>query len=177
MAGSSDHFVRLATPDDAPAVAQLLHDFAVEDSDPTPGAKWLADRLRRLIDEAHATVLVADADADAEAAAEAAADAGAGPESEPDGVAVLRFRPSIWSDGLECYLAELYVAQGKRGRGIGRALLNAAIDHARVQGADHMELSTSEENAAACALYESLGFSNREGHPERPIQHFYDRDL
>ena len=26
-----------------------------------------------------------------------------------DGLAVLRFRPAIWSDRLECYLAELYV--------------------------------------------------------------------
>jgi hypothetical protein len=32
--------------------------------------------------------------------------AGAG----PDGLAVLRFRPSLWTDALECSLAELYVA-------------------------------------------------------------------
>jgi hypothetical protein len=29
--------------------------------------------------------------------------AGAGPH----GVAVLRFRPALWTDGLECYLEEL----------------------------------------------------------------------
>ena len=37
----------------------------------------------------------------------------------PDGLAVLRFRPSLWSEGLECYLAELYVVPRLRGRGWG----------------------------------------------------------
>ncbi len=42
----------------------------------------------------------------------------------PDGLSVLRFRRAIWSEGLECYLAELYVKPSQRGRGIGRALLD-----------------------------------------------------
>ena len=37
------------------------------------------------------------------------------------GIAVLRFRPALWSFALECYLAELYVAPASRGRGLGRA--------------------------------------------------------
>src|SRR5438132_10978303 len=61
--------------------------------------------------------------------------AGAG----PDGLAVLRFRPSIWSEALECYLAELYVMPAQRGRGLGRALMNAAMDLARETGADRSE--------------------------------------
>jgi ribosomal protein S18 acetylase RimI-like enzyme len=90
---------------------------------------------------------------------------------------VLRFRPALWSDALECYLPELYVVPHKRGHGLGRALMEAAIDVARREGADHMDLGTSEDDVAARALYESLGFSNREGKADGPISYFYERDL
>jgi ribosomal protein S18 acetylase RimI-like enzyme len=95
----------------------------------------------------------------------------------PDGLAVLRFRPGIWSQALECYLAELYVAPPLRGQGLGRALMLAAIEHARGRGADHMDLGTGEQDLAARALYESLGFSNREGRPDGPINYFYEREI
>jgi ribosomal protein S18 acetylase RimI-like enzyme len=95
----------------------------------------------------------------------------------PDGLAVLRFRKAIWSQGLECYLAELYVVPAMRGRGLGRALMQAAIDLARERGADYMELGTGEQDVAARALYESLGFSNREGKPEGPLNYYYEREL
>jgi ribosomal protein S18 acetylase RimI-like enzyme len=95
----------------------------------------------------------------------------------PDGLAVLRFRPSIFSANLECYLAELYVVPDLRGRGIGRALMEAAIETARSEGADYMDLGTAETDAAARSLYESLGFSNREGKPDGPVNYFYERDL
>lgn len=95
----------------------------------------------------------------------------------PDGVAVLRFRPSLWTDALECYLAELYVVPERRGHGLGRALMNAAIEIARERGADYMDLGTSEDDVAARALYESLGFSRREGKPDGPINYYYEREL
>ena len=92
----------------------------------------------------------------------------------PDGIAVLRFRPAIWSTGLECYLAELYVAPAERGRGLGRALMEAAIALARDAGADTMDLGTNETDTAARALYESLGFTQLEdGTPN----FFYEREL
>jgi ribosomal protein S18 acetylase RimI-like enzyme len=87
------------------------------------------------------------------------------------------FRSAIWSQALECYLAELYVVPDMRRRGLGRALMLAAIEHARDVGADHMDLGTGEQDVAARALYESLGFSNREGKPDGPINYFYEREL
>jgi ribosomal protein S18 acetylase RimI-like enzyme len=97
--------------------------------------------------------------------------------NRPDGLAVLRFRPSIWTQGLECYLAELYVVPGRRRQGLGRALLQAAMSTARARGADHMDLGTSDTDVGARALYESLGFSNREGEPDGPVNYFYEREL
>ena len=90
---------------------------------------------------------------------------------------MLRFRLAIWSEAPECYLAELYVAPPSRGRGLGRALMSAAIDHARGRGADYMELGTAEDDVAARALYESLGFDNRGGRPDGPVNFFYEREL
>jgi ribosomal protein S18 acetylase RimI-like enzyme len=149
--------IRIASSDDADAVGQLLHDFNREFDEPTPGPERLAVRIRRLLAAGDTTVLVG----------------GAG----PDGVAVLRFRASIWSDALECYLAELYVVPQHRGKGLGRALLQTAMDVAQTHGADHMDLGTSEDDVAARSLYESLGFINREGGPDGPITFFYERDL
>ena len=40
-----------------------------------------------------------------------------------------------------------------------------------------MELGTSEDDVAVRALYESLGFSNREGKPGGPISYLYEREL
>jgi ribosomal protein S18 acetylase RimI-like enzyme len=149
--------VRVGQLADAAKIGQLLHDFNTEFDDLTLGPRWLADRARQLISEGHATVLLG----------------GTG----PDGIAVLRFRPAIWTPALECYLAELYVVPGRRGRGLGRALMTAAIELARRQGADRMELGTSEDDVAARGLYESLGFGNREGGPGGPVNYFYEREL
>ena len=89
----------------------------------------------------------------------------------------MRFRPSLWSRTLDCYLEELYVVPDRRGQGLGRALMEAAIDTAREKGAEHMDLGTSEDDRAARALYEKLGFTNREGKPDGPVMYFYEREL
>ena len=153
----SDHAVRRADPGDAETIGRLLHDFNTEYDDITPGPEALAERVRELISSGETIVLLA----------------GGG----PDGLAVLRFRTAIWTSGLECYLAELYVVPNRRGQGLGRALMETALAVAREQGADHMDLGTSEEDVAARALYESLGFHNREGKPDGPVNYFYEREL
>jgi ribosomal protein S18 acetylase RimI-like enzyme len=149
--------VRKADAADAETIGRLLDDFNREFDEPTPGPSVLADRVRRLLASGDTTVLFGG--------------------SGPDGLAVLRFRLAIWSDALECYLAELYVVPDRRGHGLGRTLMEAAMEQARKQGADYMDLGTSEDDVAARALYESLGFSNREGRPDGPINYYYERDL
>jgi ribosomal protein S18 acetylase RimI-like enzyme len=156
LSGSEESRVRIASIADAEAIGQLLHDFNSEFEEPTPGPRALASRIRQLLDR-DTTVLLG----------------GTGPE----GLAVLRFRPAIWTDAPECYLAELYVVSALRGQGLGRALMEAAIEVARSRGAAWMDLGTSEDDVAARALYESLGFSNREGRPDGPVNYFYERDL
>jgi ribosomal protein S18 acetylase RimI-like enzyme len=55
--------------------------------------------------------------------------------------------------------------------------MEMAMDQARRRGADYMDLGTSEDDVAARGLYESLGFTNRESHPEGPIMYVYEREL
>jgi len=148
--------IRVATADDAAVAAALLDRFNREYDEPSPGPETLAARLRDLLGAGDSAVLLAD---------------------EADGVAVLRFRPSLWTAGLECYLAELYVVPERRGQGLGRGLMEAAMDLARERGADYMDLGTSEDDVAARALYERLGFTNREGRPDGPVMLYYEREL
>jgi ribosomal protein S18 acetylase RimI-like enzyme len=149
--------IRLGRSEDAPVFGRLLHAFNVEFGEPTPTADVIAERAAPLIRSRELTVLLAG--------------------DGLDGFAALRFRPSIYTGALDAYLEELYVVPERRGRGVGRALLETAMDHARQRGAAHIELNTSEGDVAARALYESAGFTNREGGPDGPPMLYYERDL
>lgn len=52
----------------------------------------------------------------------------------------------------------MFVRAERRGQGIGRALLVAALDWARVAGAHKVSLECWPHNTAAIALYEQHGF-------------------
>jgi RimJ/RimL family protein N-acetyltransferase len=64
----------------------------------------------------------------------------------------------------------LMVAMEARRQGIGRALLDAAVDWARAAGVRKLELHVFPWNTAAIALYDSFGFERegyRKGHYRR----------
>ena len=149
--------VRRATASDAADLGRLLYEFNTEFSSPTPDAETLAERIARFIKRGEATFLL--------------------PAEGPLGLAEIRYRPSLYLEGLDAYLEELYVVPAERGRGLGRALLEAAMQIARDEGAEHMDLGTSEDDTAARSLYESAGFINRENGPEGPLMLYYERDL
>lgn len=149
--------VRCAQVGDAHAIAEVLRAFNREFDEPSPPVPTLAERLARLIEGGETAVLLT----------------GAG----PDGLAVLRFRAAIWSGGLECYLAELYVVPARRGQGLGRALMEAALHEAYRRGADTMDIGVDEPDLVARNLYESLGFTNRVGGAEGAVMYVYEREL
>jgi ribosomal protein S18 acetylase RimI-like enzyme len=55
-------------------------------------------------------------------------------------------------------LLGLGIAEAHRSRGLGRALTQYAIDWARANGHDWVDLSVFAANTQAVALYQSLGF-------------------
>ena len=59
----------------------------------------------------------------------------------------------------EAEILTLAVLPAARGKGLGRALLQAAIAHARARGAQSMFLEVGVENPSALALYAGLGFA------------------
>lgn len=56
-------------------------------------------------------------------------------------------------------LHQLYVRRAQLGAGIGPALMDWAIDHARARGATEMVLSVFVDNHRARAFYERRGFT------------------
>jgi ribosomal protein S18 acetylase RimI-like enzyme len=52
----------------------------------------------------------------------------------------------------------MYVASEVAGQGVGRALLEALLAHARTEGLESLVLTVTDGNAAALHLYEQAGF-------------------
>jgi GNAT superfamily N-acetyltransferase len=59
-------------------------------------------------------------------------------------------------------LNDLYVAEGQRGKGIGRALIEASAQVARERSAHHLEWATQPDNKTAQRLYDSTGAERNE---------------
>lgn len=82
------------------------------------------------------------------------------------GFAQVRYRLSVWSGREDAWLEDLFVAEENRGKGLGKALVEAAIQRAKSRGCERMQLETNSGNTEAIALYEGSGF--RSSHlPER----------
>jgi GNAT superfamily N-acetyltransferase len=63
---------------------------------------------------------------------------------------------SCWTIGNYVYLQDLFVASEARGRGIGRALIEAVCKIAREAGASRVHWLTHETNIGARALYDQV---------------------
>ena len=63
---------------------------------------------------------------------------------------------STWTVGNHCYLQDLFVAPGGRGRGVGRALIGHAEAVARAANCSRLHWLTHESNAGAMLLYDRV---------------------
>ncbi len=66
------------------------------------------------------------------------------------------FHRSTWTVGNYCYLQDLFTAEAARGRGAGRALIEAVYERAREAGASRVHWLTQDGNATARALYDQI---------------------
>lgn len=91
-----------------------------------------------------------------------AADTGGG---SVDALGFTQLYPFFTSVGLArtFVLNDLFVRPDARGRGVGRALLERAREHARSTGARRVDLQTARTNTSAQALYESFGYERNDG--------------
>jgi RimJ/RimL family protein N-acetyltransferase len=148
----SDFTVRNAAPGDATALVRLARDVGAEpegwliSTSRWRGAGEERRYLRSLRRSRDAAVFVAEA---------------------PEGIVG---RLSVGRDPhpASAHVADLglMVAKGHRRRGIGRALLERAVEWARGAGVSKLELHVFPHNDPAIRLYEAFGF-RREGYRER----------
>jgi ribosomal protein S18 acetylase RimI-like enzyme len=150
--------IRLASRDDADDVTRLLLGFRDWwGRDEPPEDAWRRG-VALLLDDELSDVLL-----------------GGEPAS---GVAVLRYRHSLWWDALDCNLEDLFVEESARRSGMGERLVVASIERAASRGCYRVELDVNEANTAAVALYEKLGFTSFSpelGGHNRFMRHYIER--
>lgn len=139
--------VWLASPEEGPAVAQLLVEFRDWQGRSEPPAASFEAGVRRLIDDPGAEYLLA----------------AVGGEAEPAGVCQLRYRYGLWYAAEDCWLEDVYVRESARSAGLGGGLVDAAIERALGRGCRRIELDADSDNEAALELYGRRGFSASTG--------------
>jgi len=137
--------VRVAPRREAGHVARLLGGFRDYYGEEPPDDATILAAVQRLIDDPATEYLRAG--------------------EPPTGVAQIRFRLSAWTGTEDAWIEDVFVLEEARGAGIGRALLEASIERARMRGCARVQLDANERNSRALALYESLGFAT--GSPKR----------
>jgi ribosomal protein S18 acetylase RimI-like enzyme len=88
---------------------------------------------------------------------------GAFEDGRPLGTVTLEVDEKIGGEGVPlapdaANVRMLGVAPDARGRGVGRALMEAAIAEARARGKRALTLNTAERMRSAVAMYEGMGF-------------------
>jgi GNAT superfamily N-acetyltransferase len=71
------------------------------------------------------------------------------------------FHRSTISIAPTCYLQDLFTAESTRGKGIGRALIEAVYEQARLAGLARVYWHTHESNSTAMKLYDKVAEHSR----------------
>ena len=128
----------------AEVVGRLLFDFNAEFDAPGPDAEELGARFEWMLEREDVIVLLA------------------GNDRDPTGFALVTLRPTPYYDGPLAQLEELYVRPGLRGRGLGTALLEAAMRLVRGRHGGEVHINVDEVDTDARRFYERHGFVNIE---------------
>lgn len=67
------------------------------------------------------------------------------------------FHPNLWRPQGVCYLQDLFTAKDARGKGVGRALIEAVYAAADQGGVPTVYWQTAEDNYAGRMLYDRVG--------------------
>lgn len=71
------------------------------------------------------------------------------------GIVHYLYHPSCWSNDV-CYLQDLFVGPKHRGQGLGRALIEAVAEQARLKGSPRLYWLTQAGNEVARKLYDQV---------------------
>lgn len=128
--------IRIATPQDAAALAPLNREF--NESDATP--EQMAAQIEAARGHGHETALIAEVN------------------GEAAGFACLRVLRCVCYAEPYAEVTEMYVRPAHRREGVGRALMLFAEQLAREAGAHQVKVLTGADNAEGQGLYRALGY-------------------
>jgi GNAT superfamily N-acetyltransferase len=140
--------IRPARPQDAPGVAALL----IELGYPGDSVEQVRERLARWGRAENATVLVAEY------------------QARLAGAVAVTAIPYFEHEGSWGRIVALVVAEGNRGRGIGRLLVESAEQAALGLGCITMELTSARRRPEAHAFYRSVGYQDWCAHSARYVK-------
>ncbi len=132
--------VREAGVEDAEAVHALAGELAEALGDRSPRLEAIRERLRELVEERRARVLVAEG------------------EDGIVGAASLWIKPDLGHGDTVIEVPMLVVSEKARRRGVGKLLVQEIRGVAAAENVSLIELIATRENSAARDFYRSLGF-------------------
>jgi GNAT superfamily N-acetyltransferase len=137
----NDILIRRAKESDLRAIEKLLEDLinAMDDTEGIDTGTAL-ENCERLLNDAGSHFLVAAR------------------EGTPVGFINFTVRQTILHQGPSALIDELVVAEEYRGKGVGRQLVQAAIEKCRRLGCSEVEVSTEKTNLKARKFYKQYGF-------------------
>ena len=128
--------------DDLPALQKLLGELFAQEHDFTPDAEKQARALRLILDDPKRGQIFVTRN-----------------KGEVIAMTSVLITVSTAEGGLVGLLEDVIVAKSHRSRGIGRQLLDHAMQWCRQQGLLRVTLLTDHDNHAAIAFYVRAGFS------------------
>jgi len=136
-----DISIRRATAADLPALCGLLEALFTAEAEFQPDAALQRAGLKAILADPNVgRILVAES------------------EGEPIGMASLLYTVSTALGGRAAFLEDMVVAAPARGAGVGGALVEAALEQARADGALRVTLLTDGDNDGAHRFYRRHGF-------------------
>lgn len=133
--------IQPATPEDAVALVAMAVAFRNHLERETPTEAQFERSIAELLASPDALFFVAAQD------------------EGPVGYVLLRYRYSMWVCGLEATIEDLFVDPSARKNGVGKALIERALQAAAEHGCLSVCLDTNEFNVASTRIYTQLGFN------------------
>ncbi|WP_367849166.1 GNAT family N-acetyltransferase [Rhodoferax sp. WC2427] len=133
--------IQVATPADAHKLVSLAVPFREHLARLAPSNSEFSASIRLLLAAHDAEFYIASA------------------EGQPVGYVLLRYRHSMWANGLEATIEDLFVTPTLRKQGTGKALIQFALARANRAGCKSACLDTNEFNVASTKIYSDLGFN------------------
>ena len=134
--------IRIANPQDEPAIVTMAVAFRDHLERVTPTDEQFQASVRTLLTSPDAEFFVAH-DAQEQAL----------------GYVLQRYRHSMWANGKEATIEDLFVDPVFRKQGTGKALIEFALARAVSEGCTSVCLDTNEFNLASTRIYTALGFN------------------